>query len=100
MKQYVVSEIAKEVEKLIRNVHDVNDIMYINEVLRDQNRFMRSIATKVAKKFLEVGGKATFKDPRSNAIVECTVNKINRTRAKISIGNARYSIPLSMLTAK
>lgn len=87
----------KKLANLITSVDNTQDLNRVIELVKNQQRMIRSKKAAVARSVLTVGTRVKI---TSKAGVEYgSINEIRRTKATVTINGIQYNCPLSILEA-
>jgi dsDNA-specific endonuclease/ATPase MutS2 len=81
--------------KNIRDIDNMNDLVAINEALRDQHNVIKKMAARAAKAVYRRADKIKMSNGKTGTIIE-----IKRTKAVVDIEGERWRVPLTMIVGK
>jgi len=81
--------------KNIRDIDNMNDLVEINNALRDQHNIIKKMASRAAKSIYRKADKVKLSNGKTATILD-----IRRTRASVDIEGERWTVPFTMIVGK
>ena len=79
----------------ISQIDNMNDLIEINNALRDRGSMLKKMASRVAKAVYRKADKVKLSNGKTATILD-----IKRTKAVMDIEGERYRVPLAMIVGK